>query len=46
MQNLDELDEAVAEYLEHRQFSNTLECFRSEIRHVRLRRYVPISHEQ
>ena len=35
-----EIDQVVAEYLEHRQFTNTLECFRSESRHHKLRRWV------
>lgn len=36
----EELDDAVEEYLEHRRFPNTLECFRSEIRHRKLLRCV------
>ncbi len=36
----EELDDAVEEYLEHRRFSNTLECFRSESRHRKLLRWV------
>eukprot|EP00903_Cladosiphon_okamuranus_P007954 g7678.t1 len=35
----EELDDAVEEYLEYRRFPNTLECFRSEIRHRKLMRY-------
>eukprot|EP00904_Undaria_pinnatifida_P000807 jgi/Undpi1/10727/HiC_scaffold_29.g13175.m1 len=34
----EEIDEIVAEYLEHRQFINTLDCFRSESRQHKLRR--------
>lgn len=36
----EELDDAVEEYLEHRSFPNTLECFRSETRHRKLLRCV------
>lgn len=39
IQSFEDLDEAVAEYLERRRFANTLECFRSEIRHHTLLRY-------
>ncbi|CAM9617614.1 unnamed protein product [Ectocarpus sp. 4 AP-2014] len=38
IQRLEDIDEAVAEYLERRRFDNTLECFRSEIRHRTLLR--------
>lgn len=39
IKSCEDLDEAVAEYLEHRRFPNTVECFRSEMRHRRLLRY-------
>lgn len=39
IQSFEDIDEAVAEYLERRRFANTLECFRSEIRHRTLLRY-------
>ncbi|CBJ48688.1 similar to F59G1.4 [Ectocarpus siliculosus] len=38
IQSFEDIDEAVAEYLERRRFANTLECFRSEIRHRTLLR--------
>ncbi|CAM9550667.1 unnamed protein product, partial [Sphacelaria rigidula] len=38
IQDLDDIDEAVAEYLEYRRFGNTLDCLRSEMRQSRLRR--------
>ncbi|CAM9726556.1 unnamed protein product, partial [Pylaiella littoralis] len=38
IQTCEDLDDAVAEYLEYRRFPNTLECFRSEIRHRKLLR--------
>lgn len=40
IQSLDDMDEAVVEYLEYRRFGNTLDCLRSEIRQSRLRRYL------
>ena len=39
----EELDDAVEEYLEHRGFANTLECFRSESRHRKLLRCAILS---